>query len=63
MAPQLLAATVHTALPLRQPVIQTVTTNVPGPPNPLYLMGRKLVEMYPYIPIVMGFRVSIGNIS
>ena len=63
MAPQLLAATVHTALLLRQPVIQTVTTNVPGPSFPLYLMGRKLVEMYPYIPIVMGFRVSIGNIS
>ncbi len=62
-APELLAATVHTALLLRQPVIHTVTTNVPGPPNPLYLMGRKLVELYPYIPIVMGFRVSIGNVS
>ena len=37
MAPELLAATVHTALLLRQPVIQTVTTNVPGPPYPLYL--------------------------
>ncbi len=36
---------------------------MPGPPNPLYLMGRKLVELYPYIPIVMGFRVSIGNVS
>ena len=54
MAPELLAGTVHTALLLRQPVIQTVTTNMPGPPNPLYLMGRKLVEIYPYIPIVLG---------
>jgi diacylglycerol O-acyltransferase / wax synthase len=63
MAPELLATTVHTALLLRQPVIQTVTTNVPGPPNPLYLMGRKLVELYPYIPIATGFRVSIGIVS
>ena len=63
MAPELLAATVHTALLLRQPVIQTVTTNVPGPPYPLYLLGSKLVEMYPYVPIATGFRVSIGNYS
>ena len=63
MAPELLAATVHTALLLRQPVIQTVTTNVPGPAFPLYVLGRKLVELYPYVPIATGFRVSIGNIS
>jgi diacylglycerol O-acyltransferase / wax synthase len=63
MTPALLATTVHTALLLRQPVIHTVTTTVPGPPFPLYVLGRKLVELYPYIPIATGFRVSIGNIS
>ncbi len=62
-APEVLAATVHTALLLRQPVIQTVTTNVPGPSYPLYLLGSKLVEMYPYIPIALGFRISIANYS
>ena len=63
LAPAVLAAVAHTALRLRQPVIHTVTTNVPGPPIPLYVMGRKLVEMYPYIPIATGLRVSIGSIS
>lgn len=63
LAPTLLAALAHTALQLRQPVIHTVATNVPGPPIPLYLMGRKLVEMYPYIPIATGLRVSVGSIS
>jgi diacylglycerol O-acyltransferase / wax synthase len=63
MMPPVLATTVHTALLLRQPVIHTVTTTVPGPPFPLYVLGRKLVELYPYIPIATGFRVSIGNIS
>ncbi len=63
MMPAVLAPTVHTALLLRQPVIHTVTTTVPGPPFPLYVLGRKLVELYPYIPIATGFRVSIGNIS
>ena len=63
LMPAVLATTVHTALLLRQPVIHTVTTTVPGPPFPLYVLGRKLVELYPYIPIATGFRVSIGNIS
>ena len=63
MAPALHAATLHTALQLRQPVIHTVVTTVPGPPFPLYAMGSKLVEMYPYVPIATGFRVSIGNVS
>jgi diacylglycerol O-acyltransferase / wax synthase len=63
LAPALLATAAHTALRLQQPVIHTVTTNVPGPPVPLYVLGRKLVEIYPYVPIATGFRVSIGIIS
>ena len=63
MAPTLHAITLHSALQLRQPVIHTVVTTVPGPPFPLYVMGSKLVEIYPYVPIAAGFRVSIGNVS
>ncbi len=34
-----------------------VCTNVPGPAAPLYLMGRRMVASYPYVPIGndMGF--------
>lgn len=63
MAPALLAVAAHTALTLRQPVVQAITTSIPGPPFPLYVMGRKLVAMYPYVPIVTGVRISIGTIS
>jgi len=28
-----------------------VCTNVPGPPQPLYLLGRKMLTYYPYVPI------------
>jgi diacylglycerol O-acyltransferase len=28
-----------------------VCTNVPGPQFPLYLLGRKLVSFYPYVPV------------
>jgi diacylglycerol O-acyltransferase / wax synthase len=63
LAPAVLAATAHALIGMRQPMIHTVTTNVPGPPIPLYVLGRKLVEVYPYVPIATGFRVSIGIIS
>jgi diacylglycerol O-acyltransferase len=28
-----------------------VCTNVPGPQNPLYLLGRQMVRWYPYVPV------------
>jgi hypothetical protein len=43
---------------LPQPFIQTVTTNVPGPTTPLFLLGRRLEAVYPYIPL--GWRVRVG---
>lgn len=46
-APTLLALGVKAAFRLPQPLVQTVTTNVPGPRFPLYLMGRRLTEVYP----------------
>lgn len=62
-APGLLAAAAHTALRLRQPLIHTIVTNVPGPPFPLYVMGRRMLEIDPYIPITAGLRISIGIVS
>ncbi|MGE5287271.1 MAG: WS/DGAT/MGAT family O-acyltransferase [Micromonosporaceae bacterium] len=63
MAPVLLPAIARAIIGMHQPVIHAVTTNVPGPPIPLYVLGRKLVEVYPYVPIATGFRVSIGIVS
>ena len=48
-------------LPQRQ--IVTVTTNVPGPRQPLYAMGRKLVEIMPYVPIATTLRTGIAIFS
>ncbi|MFG2085877.1 wax ester/triacylglycerol synthase family O-acyltransferase [Spirillospora sp. NPDC048824] len=62
-APGLLAAAAHTALRLRQPLIHTIVTNVPGPAVPLYSMGRRMLEIGPYIPIAAGLRISIGIVS
>ncbi len=38
-----------------------ICTNVPGPQQPLYLLGRKMLRSYPYVPIggEMGVNVAI----
>jgi hypothetical protein len=35
----------------------------PGPPVPLYLRGRKLSALLPYVPIYQGLRTGIAVIS
>ncbi len=36
---------------------------MPGPQFPLYLLGRRMTEMFPYIPLAVDLRVTIGIIS
>jgi diacylglycerol O-acyltransferase len=43
--------------------VQTVTTNVPGPQQPLYANGRRMLECYPYVPIGGQVRVGIAIFS
>jgi diacylglycerol O-acyltransferase len=57
---RLVARAMH-AVPQR--LVGTVTTNVPGPREPLYLLGRKLVEWYPYVPITQGLRLGTAILS
>ena len=45
-------------LPQRE--IVTVTTNVPGPRQPLYGMGRRIVEIIPYVPIATTLRTGVS---
>jgi len=40
--------------------IVTVTTNVPGPRQPLYGMGRRIVEIIPYVPIATTLRTGVS---
>lgn len=48
-------------LPQRE--IVTVTTNVPGPRQPLYGLGRRLVELIPYVPIATSLRTGVSIFS
>jgi len=46
-----------------QRVVNTVTTNIPGPQHPLYLLGHRMLELFPYIPVAQAVRISIGILS
>lgn len=51
---------VRLAFGLPQRDIVTVTTNVPGPRQPLYGMGRQILEIIPYVPIATTLRTGIS---
>ncbi len=48
-------------LPQRQ--VATVTTNVPGPRQTLYGLGREVQQMLPYVPIADRVRIGIAMFS
>ena len=63
VAPTLLSLGVRAAMQAGQLWCQAVTTNVPGPRVPLYVLGRRMVSTHAYVPIGGGTRVSIGIFS
>ncbi|WP_433325894.1 WS/DGAT/MGAT family O-acyltransferase [Spirillospora sp. CA-294931] len=63
VAPALLSLGARLPVRLRQELVQTVTTNVPGPDFPLYVMGRRVLELHPYVPLAGGIRAVTAIIS
>jgi diacylglycerol O-acyltransferase len=51
---------VRAALRIPQRAIVTVTTNVPGPREQLYLLGRPIREILPYVPIAERMRIGVS---
>ncbi|MEV6156613.1 wax ester/triacylglycerol synthase family O-acyltransferase [Nonomuraea sp. NPDC052129] len=45
---------------LPQRHVVTVTTNVPGPRGPLYLLGRRVLEILTYVPIALRLRTGVS---
>ncbi len=56
-----LAGRVGTRLP--QSSVNTVTTNVPGPQQPLYLAGKRMLEAFPFVPLGGHVRVGVAIFS
>jgi diacylglycerol O-acyltransferase len=60
---ELVGPVLRAAFRLPQQYLTTVTTNVPGPPFPLYAFGRPMLEAYPYVPIGDRLRIGIAMFS
>jgi diacylglycerol O-acyltransferase len=43
--------------------VQTGVTNVPGPQQPLHTLGRRLLESFPFVPLIGHVRISIAIFS
>jgi len=51
---------IRTGLRLPGRALATVTTNVPGPAEQLYILGRPIREILPYVPIAERMRVGVS---
>ncbi|MGQ0826675.1 MAG: WS/DGAT/MGAT family O-acyltransferase [Actinomycetota bacterium] len=61
--PMLLALGTRIATKVSQRNVNTVTTNVPGPQLPLYVLGRRVQRAFPYVPLGGQMRVGVAIFS
>lgn len=47
----------------RQPFANLAVTNLPGSPVPLYLLGSRMLEVYPFITLTGNFGLIVGALS
>jgi diacylglycerol O-acyltransferase len=50
-------------LATRPQTFNTVVSNIPGPQQPLYVLGRRLRAAYPAVPLARGHGLSVGILS
>ena len=58
-----IAWAVRAAAKLPQRSIATIATNIAGPRHELSVLGRRIVDLYPYVPIALRLRTGIAVLS
>lgn len=46
-----------------QPFFNLVVTNVPGPQQPLYMLGARMLEAFPIVPLAKNLTIGIAILS
>ncbi|MBI4898281.1 MAG: wax ester/triacylglycerol synthase family O-acyltransferase [Actinobacteria bacterium] len=46
-----------------QRLMNTITTNVPGPQHPMYCLGREMLELYPFVMLAKNIRTTTAIFS
>jgi WS/DGAT/MGAT family acyltransferase len=62
-APAVLGLAARTVVTVAGSLFQTVVTNIPGPAFPLYVLGREVIAIYPFVPVAPGVHISVGVVS
>lgn len=60
--PQQLMAAIAAVID-HQPITNLIVTDVPGPPVPFYVLGDRLAEVIPVVPIVGNLTVGVAALS
>jgi diacylglycerol O-acyltransferase / wax synthase len=60
LVPNRLAAAIARGVVRAQDNLETVTTNVPGPRDPLVLCGRRMSAAWPFVPIAGRIRIAVA---
>jgi diacylglycerol O-acyltransferase len=59
----LVSLPIRAAMRMAQHSVVTVTTNVSGPSVPLFGLGRRVLEIAPYVPIASTLRIGVAIFS
>jgi WS/DGAT/MGAT family acyltransferase len=51
------------SLSARYPVVHTICTNVPGPRGTRWLLGRRILEVHPIVPIALDIGLAFAILS
>lgn len=63
LLPQRLLRAVGPRLLHHQPFVNVVVTNMPGPRQPLYLLGSRVHSMYPFVTVTANIGVTVAVVS
>lgn len=63
LLPPALLRRVGPALLAHQPFVNLAVTNLPGTRAPLYLLGSRMLELFPYVGVTANIAVIVGALS